>query len=120
MDVVWESPACRLDEIPDGSAKGLVLPNPDGAPLRVIVLRRGDGVLAYRNRCPHRGTPLDVRPDDFLDRERGHFVCGTHGALFRIDDGYCVAGPCAGDRLDPIAARVENGIVLVDAFEPEL
>ena len=120
MDVIFESPVCRLGDIPDGSAKGLVLPNPDGAPLRVIVLRRGDGVIAYRNRCPHRGTPLDLRPDDFLDRERRHFVCGTHGALFRLDDGYCVSGPCAGDALEPVSARVENGIVLVDAFEPEL
>jgi nitrite reductase/ring-hydroxylating ferredoxin subunit len=120
MDVIFESPVCRLEDIPDGGVKGLVLPDPDGAPLRVIALRRGDQVLAYRNRCPHRGTPLDLRPDDFLDRDGCHLVCGTHGAIFRIEDGYCLAGPCAGDALEPIAVRVEDGIVLVDTFEPEL
>ena len=120
MDVFFESPVCRLEEIPDGGAKGLVIPDPDGPPLRVIALRRGDQVIAYRNRCPHRGTPLDLRPDDFLTRDGAHIVCATHGALFRPEDGFCVAGPCAGDRLEPIAARVENGIVLVDAFAPEL
>jgi nitrite reductase/ring-hydroxylating ferredoxin subunit len=120
MDVIFESPLCRLDEIPDGGAKGLVLADPDGRALRVIALRRGNEVIAYRNECPHRGTPLDIRPDDFLDRERRHIVCATHGAIFRKEDGYCLAGPCAGDRLTPIAARVENGVVLVDAFEPEL
>jgi nitrite reductase/ring-hydroxylating ferredoxin subunit len=120
MDVIFESPVCRLDDIPDGGAKGLVVPDPDGAVLRVIVLRNGSEVGAYRNRCPHRGTPLDLRPDDFLDRDGRHIVCGTHGAIFRKEDGYCVAGPCAGDRLTPIAVRVDNGVVLVDAFEPEL
>ncbi len=121
MDAIFDSPVCRLDEIPDGGAKGLVLPDPDGGGvLRVIARRRGGEVIAYRNRCPHRGTPLDLRPDDFLDREGRHIVCGTHGAIFRVEDGHCLAGPCAGDRLEPIPARVENGVVLVDAFAPEL
>ncbi len=120
MEVLLESAACRLDEIPDGGARGLVLPDTGDGPLRVVVLRRGDAVTAYRNRCPHRGTPLDLRPDDFLDREGKHIVCATHGAIFRKEDGECIAGPCTGDRLEPIAARVENGIVLVDGMPPEL
>jgi nitrite reductase/ring-hydroxylating ferredoxin subunit len=91
MDVIFESPACRLDDIPDGGAKGLVLPDPDGRALRVIVLRSGAEVIAYRNRCPHRGTPLDIRLDDFLDRDGRHIVCSTHGAIFRREDGYCLA-----------------------------
>jgi nitrite reductase/ring-hydroxylating ferredoxin subunit len=53
------------------------------------------------NRCPHVGTPLDWAENEFLDREGRHIVCATHGALFRIDDGRCVAGPCQGDRLEP-------------------
>jgi len=46
-------------------------------------------------------------------------VRATHGAIFDKEDGYCLAGPCAGDGLEPIAVRVENGIVLVDTFGPE-
>jgi len=33
--------------------------------------------------------------------------CATHGALFRIRDGYCVAGPCAGQGLIPLEVKVE-------------
>jgi nitrite reductase/ring-hydroxylating ferredoxin subunit len=120
LQVLFESPACRLEDVPDGGAKGLVVPDPDGGALRVIVLRRGDQVIAYRNRCPHRGTPLDLRPDDFLDRDGRYIVCATHGATFRREDGYCIAGPCAGDALTPVSVRVENGVVLVDPFAPEL
>jgi nitrite reductase/ring-hydroxylating ferredoxin subunit len=114
LEILLEAAACRLDEIPDGRARGLVLPDMGDGPLRVMVLRRGDDVIAYRNRCPHRGTPLDLRPDDFLDREGKHIVCATHGAIFRLEDGFCLAGPCAGESLEPIPARVENGIVLID------
>jgi nitrite reductase/ring-hydroxylating ferredoxin subunit len=120
VDILFETAACRLDEIPDGGARGLVLPDTGDGPLRVIVLRNGEEVLAYRNRCPHRGTPLDLRPDDFLDREGRHIVCATHGAIFRKEDGRCLAGPCAGDRLETVSVRVENGIVLVDGLSAEL
>lgn len=120
MDVLWESAVCRLEEIPDGGARGLVLPDSGQGVVRVLVLRSGDSVRAYRNRCPHRGTPLDLRPDDFLDRERRHIVCATHGAIFRKEDGVCIAGPCAGDRLEPVPARVEDGIVIAETATPEL
>ena len=112
LDLLSETPLCRLDAIPDGGARGFVVPDPDGRALRLVVLRRGDAVTAYRNRCPHRGTPLDLRPDDFLDREGEHLVCATHGAIFRREDGYCLAGPCAGDALTRVAVRVVNGVVV--------
>ncbi len=35
----------------------------------------------------------------------------THGALFRIDDGRCLAGPCQGDRLEPFPIAVRDGVV---------
>ena len=63
------------------------------------------------NRCPHVGTPLDWAENEFLDREGRHIVCATHGALFRIDDGRCVAGPCQGDRLEPFPFAVRDGVV---------
>src|SRR5258705_313796 len=40
-----------------------------------------------------------------------HFQCSTHGARFRIADGYCVAGPCQGERLAAVAVTVEDGVV---------
>jgi len=93
---------CRLDAIgPDG--KGVV--TPDGGQ-DIFLIRRGACVHGYVNACPHAGTPLDWTPDRFLDAARAHIVCATHGAHFRIDDGYCISGPCAGDRLTPVRLEV--------------
>jgi nitrite reductase/ring-hydroxylating ferredoxin subunit len=101
---------CRVDEIPDGAARGFTVEGA-GAKVRVLAVRRGDAVYVYVNRCPHVGTPLDWAPDEFMDRERRHIVCSTHGALFRVDDGFCVAGPCSGDRLEPFPIAVRDGVV---------
>jgi nitrite reductase/ring-hydroxylating ferredoxin subunit len=93
---------CALSEIPDGGSRSFTLRGADGRRLRVFAVRRGEAVHAYVNRCPHRGTPLDWRPDDFLDPEGRHIVCATHGAVFQIDDGVCIAGPCPGEQLTPV------------------
>ena len=71
------------------------------------MVRRGERVFGYVNACPHAGTPLDWQPDRFLDAEGSRLMCHTHGALFRVEDGYCEAGPCAGDRLTPFAVEID-------------
>ncbi len=43
-------------------------------------------------------SPLNWTPDRFLDLERKQIICATRGAVFRIDDGLCVDGPCEGSR----------------------
>lgn len=58
--------------------------------------------LAWRNRCPHQGRRLDYAPGRFL-LDRGQLVCAAHGAVFRLDDGLCVGGPCRGEHLAKIA-----------------
>jgi len=100
---------CRLEEIPDGGARGLELP--DGTP--VVAVRRGGRVRVYVNRCPHTGLNLEWRPDDFLTPEGDLIRCATHDARFRIEDGLCVAGPCAGDALEPVPVEVRGGRVLL-------
>ncbi len=104
---------CRLDEIPDGEARGFELGEGTDR-LDLFVLRRGRQVVAYLNECPHAGTPLDLLPDQFLSRDRRHFQCHTHGAQFRLDDGMCIAGPCLGRALTPIAVRVDQGDLVID------
>ena len=37
-----------------------------------------------------------------------------HCALFRIEDGYCVAGPCVDRSLTPVKLRIEDGRVMLD------
>jgi nitrite reductase/ring-hydroxylating ferredoxin subunit len=102
---------CRLEDIPDGGARGF--PGPPGSFTGLLALRRGARVLVYVNACPHIGTPLNLLPDRFLTRDGGRIVCATHGADFRIEDGLCLRGPCEGDRLEPVPTEVRDGMVLV-------
>ena len=105
---------CRLAEIEDGEGKGFVLG--EGLDqLDIVVLRAGERVFGYVNSCPHTGTPLEWIEDEFMSEDGGHVMCHTHGALFQVEDGYCIAGPCAGDRLTPISLEVdaEGQVILV-------
>ncbi len=71
-----------------------------------IVLRRtGDRVQAWLNICPHAGRRLDYAPGQFL-LDQGRLVCAAHGASFELEQGVCVAGPCRGASLAPLAVAV--------------
>lgn len=94
---------CRLEEIEDGQARGFALA--DGRD--IFVVRAGRAVYGYLNSCPHQGLPLDWTPDRFISAETGLILCANHGATFEIEDGRCLAGPCAGERLRPVAVAVD-------------
>lgn len=70
--------------------------------LKVLAVRRAGQVYVYANRCPHRGVPLEWQADEFLDASASLIQCATHGALFLIENGECVAGPCEGKSLRAI------------------
>ena len=49
----------------------------------------------------------------FMEKTGTYLMCHTHGALFQLVDGLCVAGPCNGASLQGIDIIVENGNVIV-------
>lgn len=104
---------CRLEEIEDGAARGFTLGSGLDAE-ELFVIRQGSRLYGYVNSCPHTGVPLEIVPDRFLNADGSHIICSTHGALFRIADGHCVAGPCAGDCLTaaPVAVDAAGRVVL--------
>ena len=102
---------CRLDDIPDGGARGFG-PAPGGF-TGLFAVRHGADVVVYVNACPHLGVPLDWMPDRFLSGDGRRIVCATHGAEFRIADGLCLRGPCLGGRLERVMIEVKDGAVLV-------
>lgn len=111
-------PLCRADTIAEGKGRSFRLGT--GANQLAAFLIRSGGVLrGYINSCPHVGTPLDWLPDRFFDRNGEHLLCGTHGALFRPEDGLCVRGPCIGKRLAPAPISIEDGVVVLEITEPE-
>ena len=101
---------CRLEEIEDGAARGFVVGS-GAARTEIFVYREADRLYGYVNSCPHVGTPLDMAGDDFLTTDGSHFLCHTHGAQFRIEDGLCVAGPCKGERLRPVRLTLRDGFI---------
>lgn len=100
----------RLADLPDGATRGFDLTD-DEWPLRGFVVRVGDAVHAYINRCPHAGRPLNFQPHSFLTKDGGLIQCVAHGALFEKDTGLCIAGPCVDESLRRIAVRLEGGEV---------
>jgi len=88
----------------------------DGRPREVIVLKdEGGQPRAYVNRCEHLPVPLDGGSRRFLSPDGAHLACGTHGALFRFDDGFCTEGPCRGLSLEKVPLTVnKHGWVIID------
>lgn len=101
---------CRLDEIPDPSGKEFRV----GRRERFFVVRRGGEIFGYVNLCPHQGVTLEWKEDTFLTYDKSMILCGTHGAVFAIDSGLCLAGPCVGRSLKPVAVRLEGDTVVLD------
>ena len=95
-------PGCREFAIGDGEW-----------PFQGFVVRRGEQVFAYQNHCAHAGHPLNWAPDSFLTKDRGNIICASHGAMYEIESGLCIAGPCLGKMLKPVEVRVERGEIIV-------
>ena len=110
-------PLCRADEVGEGTARGFRFGSGTDQ-FAVFVLRKSGVLRAYVNACPHIGTPLDWLPDRFFDREGAHLLCGTHGALFRPEDGVCVRGPCVGKRLAAAPLAVHEGVIEIEIARP--
>jgi nitrite reductase/ring-hydroxylating ferredoxin subunit len=102
----------RLADLPDGATRGFDL-TADEWPLRGFLVRVGDAVHAYVNRCPHAGRQLNFQPDRFLSPDGELIQCTAHGALFEKDTGLCIAGPCVDESLRRIAVvQVEGAVQL--------
>ena len=100
-----EWPVCRLDSLADPGAKGFYVGDGEW-PFRGFVVRFNDEIFAYANICPHRRYPLDLLENEFLVDDGQLIRCASHGALFNLETGLCVAGPCAGRSLMRLALRV--------------
>lgn len=102
----------RLDELGDPGCREFTIGEGDW-PFRGFVVRQGDEVYAYRNYCMHVGHPLNWKPDSFLTRDESRIICASHGALYDIASGECVAGPCRGKLLHRVSCEIRDGLVVV-------
>ena len=99
----------NVDEIEEGTSKGIEINN-----LYMFAVKKDGEVFLYWNRCPHLGPPLEWEEDKFLDADGALIICSTHGALFEIESGHCLAGPCKDKHLQAIPFTLDNGMLKVE------
>lgn len=103
---------CAIDELEVGAAREFSFRS-DQNIYDIFIQRSTDNIYAYVNVCPHAGTPLNMDEGRFMEKTGVYLMCHTHGALFQLKDGLCVAGPCNGSKLQKVDIKEENGNILV-------
>jgi nitrite reductase/ring-hydroxylating ferredoxin subunit len=86
---------------------------------RTALVGRAKGLWrAYANVCRHRAIPLDFGAETAMNEERTLLACHQHGALYRPEDGECVAGPCMGAHLAAIDVHEDDGALVLRIPSP--
>jgi nitrite reductase/ring-hydroxylating ferredoxin subunit len=104
---------CHLNDLADPDTRAFTHLHNDTV-IEGFIVRRGEYVTAFVNSCPHTGAPLNWNPHQFLDLEGEFIQCSLHGALFRLDDGFCVRGPCVGQSLQSLGVTQMQGAIWVN------
>ncbi len=103
---------CQLSDLPDGGGRVFAF-GPEKDPFRLILLRSGDQVIAWHNRCPHFGQPLALKDEWLILKPHTTLSCNVHYARFRWADGVCESGDCEGESLTGVSVTVRDGQVLI-------
>ncbi|MDE0926425.1 MAG: Rieske 2Fe-2S domain-containing protein [Methylophilaceae bacterium] len=90
-----------------------------------FVIRFETKPYAYVNQCAHMPVELDWNEGKFFTVDKTFIICATHGAQYAPETGRCIAGPCKGKQLQPLAVTEKNNKVtihldsLVDALKKQ-
>lgn len=84
---------------------------PDDSKKSIIVIHSEDAFYAYENVCPHFSVQLDYKTGVFNTYRNKLLMCAHHSAMFEIETGHCVDGPCKGHSLTAVPIEVKNGEV---------
>jgi nitrite reductase/ring-hydroxylating ferredoxin subunit len=104
-------PICSSSALEDGG-KGVRFPvTAGGEDSAGFVVRYGNAVYGYLNRCAHVPIELDWSEGDFFESSGLYLMCSTHGALYTPESGRCAGGPCRGGRLRVISVFESEGRV---------
>lgn len=104
---------CDVDDLAETGSRGFSV-DFDGDTIAGFVVHKEGQYYAYCNSCPHTGAPLDWLEHQFLDMDGELVQCAVHDARFVIEDGKCIAGPCAGESLQPLKITLrDNKVFLV-------
>lgn len=109
-----------LQDLPDGQATLRTVPNSSdlhtAKPFSVLLLRSGEVVKAFVNRCAHFGVPLAAKQEQLIFKPHISITCNVHYARFRWSDGWCEYGDCEGESLSPIPLDIDaSGTIRIAA-----
>jgi nitrite reductase/ring-hydroxylating ferredoxin subunit len=80
-----------------------------------FVVRKGNGYFAYQNLCKHLPVTLDLNDNSFFTHDKSNLQCQMHGAVYEMETGLCIGGPCEGARLNRLQL-IDEGAQLVVVF----
>ncbi len=95
-------------DIPENGSKGFECQGE-----RFFAVKQNSKIYVYKNACPHIGIALEWVADQFLDSSASMIQCANHGALFVIENGACVAGPCRGKKLMAVKFSIQNDLIFL-------
>lgn len=101
---------CAYTDIDEASSRGF---NINGKSL--FAIKKDGEIFVYENLCPHLNIALEFAPNQFLDNEQAFIVCSNHGALFEIETGNCISGPCINQSLTPLPFEVKENMIFLSA-----
>lgn len=101
---------CLLDELEQVASREFEFEE-SSTTHNIFIVRNYDNITAYQNSCPHNHGPLNWLEDVFLSDDNEYIQCVNHGALFEIDTGQCIYGPCAGQALTRIDIEIEDNMI---------
>ena len=107
-----------LSDLPDGQATLRIVPSSSdlsqAKPFGLVLLRSGDQVKAYVNRCAHFGVPLAAKQEQLIFKPHISISCNVHYARYRWSDGVCEYGDCEGESLSPVPLHIsEQGQITI-------
>lgn len=106
-------PKKKFEEL---SAKGFQV-KIRGKVVKGFVTKKSNQFYAYLNLCKHLPVTLDLNDENFFTFDKTHFQCHMHGAMYEIETGFCVAGPCQGARLEALEITEEENRLLINVPE---
>lgn len=99
----------HITDIPENGSKGFSC---NGG--KFFAIKKYNKIYIYKNSCPHIGVALEWVEDKFLDPSSTMIQCANHGALFVIENGICVAGPCSGQKLAAVSFSIEDDFIFLN------
>ena len=90
-----------------------------GKIIKGFVVKKGGQFFAYQNQCQHLPVTLDLNDNRFFNHEKTLLQCQMHGALYEMDTGLCIGGPCEGKKLTPLPFEEDESQLIVH-FPDEL